>query len=168
MQKTQGPFNKNRIFWYLVIASSSSTPSSGLCSASSALFSAVLCLFKNAENARTIRPKSSQASGWHAKTANMRFLLYFTMKTGLRPQKPQLFNGFREAPKRPPGGPQEAYKRAPCGHTSKRPPRGPQEASKRPPRGPKEAPRRPPGGPKQAPKRPIHQPGTAECAERLE
>ena len=61
-------------------------------------------------------------------------ILQLKLASGLT--NPWFFNGFREAPKRPPGGPQEAYKRAPCGHTSKRPPRGPQEAPPRSPRGP--------------------------------
>ena len=132
MQKTQRPFNKNRIFWYLVIASSSSTPSSGLCSASSALFSAVPCLIKNAENARTIRPKSSQASGWHAKRPDMQFHLCFTGQTGPWAENTTVFapnfGGSQGAPGRAPRGLQEASLQ-PC----------PQEAPKRchmSPRGP--------------------------------
>ena len=168
MQKTQGPFDKNRIFWYLHIAASSSTPSSGFFSGSSALFFAVTCLFKNAENARTIRPKSSQASGWHAKTANMQFALHSPARIALRLSKPWFLNGcgwgqeatgraprglqeasplprLQEAPTKPPRGPQEA---------PKRPPNGPQEAPKRPPRSPQGVPKRPPRGPRQAPKTP--------------
>ena len=42
---------------------------------------------KNAENARTIRSTSSRASGWRAKTANMRFLSCFTAQTGPQASK---------------------------------------------------------------------------------
>ena len=37
---------------------------------------------------RTLGPKSSRASGWHAKRPNMQFLLCFTGQTGPRAQKP--------------------------------------------------------------------------------
>ena len=158
MKKTQGPFDKNRIFWYLVIASSSSTPSSGLSSASSALFSAVPCLCKNEKNATTIRPKSSQASGWHAKTPNMHFLLYFTMKAGLRTQKPLVFLMVSE---RPPSGPQEAPKRPTRGFPAATLPSGPQDVPKRPQEAPQEAPKRPPGGPQEAPRSPPRGPQEA-------
>ena len=56
-----------RQFWQLALllqrGASSSTPCTCLFSASSSLFFLLPCLFKNAENARTIRQKSSQPSG---------------------------------------------------------------------------------------------------------
>ena len=76
------------------------------CRGSSCPFWPLPCVFKNVENARTIRSKSSQASGRRAKTPHVRFVLCFTARTGLRPQNPRVFIGFREAvpgpPKRPP------------------------------------------------------------------
>ena len=73
---------------------------------SSCLIWPLPCVFKNEENARTIRSKSSQASGRRAKTPHVRFVLCFTARTGLRAQNPRVFIGFREAvpgpPKRPP------------------------------------------------------------------
>ena len=76
------------------------------CRGSSCLSWVLPSVFKNEENARTIRSKSSQASGRHAKTPHVRFVLCFTAQTGLRAQNPWVFIGFREAvpgpPKRPP------------------------------------------------------------------
>ena len=92
-------------------------------------------LFKNTENARTIRQKSSQASGWHVKSPNMQFLSCFTMQTGPRLQKPQFllpfFSGSQEAPGRPPRGLQEGSLQPCFQEAPKTPPRDPQEASKR-------------------------------------
>ena len=113
------------------------------CRASSCLVWPLPCAFKNVENARTVRPKSNRASGWHAKTANVQKSPRLSAKVGLRPQQPNDFEWFLEGSKRPPRGPQEA---------PKRPPRGPQEASLQP--CPQEAPRRPPRSPQEAPKRP--------------
>ena len=45
--------------------------------------------------------KRSQASGWHAKTANVQFVLCFTGKTGLNPQKPKQNQGSRQGGPRP-------------------------------------------------------------------
>ena len=44
------------------------------------------CIFKTSQNARTIRSKSSQASGWCAKAAKVHFLLQFTSESGPRAQ----------------------------------------------------------------------------------
>ena len=82
-------------------------------------------LFKNTENARTIRPKRSQASGWHAKRPDMQFHLCFTGQTGPWAQNTPVFTatfgGSQGAPGRAPRGLQEASLQ-PC----------PQEAPKRP------------------------------------
>ena len=76
------------------------------CRGSSCLIWPLPSVFKNEENARTIRSKSSKASGRRAKTPHVRFVLCFTARTGLRAQNPRVFIGFREAvpgpPKRPP------------------------------------------------------------------
>ena len=37
-----------------------------------------------------------QASGWHAKTPSMQFVLCFTAKAGLSPQTPKQNQGFRQ------------------------------------------------------------------------
>ena len=54
---------------------------------SSRLFGPLPGPFKHAENARTIRPKSSRASGWRAKRADMQCLLRFTAQTGPQASK---------------------------------------------------------------------------------
>ena len=106
------------------------------CRGSSCLIWPISSVFKNEENARTIRSKSSQASGRCAKTPHVRFVLCFTALNGLRPQNPWVFIGFREAV---PGPPKRPLKRLP----GARAPKTPQDAPKRPPRGPQEAPKRP-------------------------
>ena len=94
------------------------------CSASSWLFSPLQCVFKNEENARTIRQKSSQASGWHAKRPNMQFILCFTGRTGPPVQFARMFHPLLAGPKWLSGGPQEAFRRPPCSHALRRPTRG--------------------------------------------
>ena len=49
---------------------------------------------KNAENVKSIRQKSSQASGRRAKTANMQFALVFTSQNCPRARKPMCFYHF--------------------------------------------------------------------------
>ena len=115
-------------------------------------------LFKNAENARTIRPKRSQASGWHAKRPDMQFVLCFTGQTGPGARLPPVFTatfwGSQGAPGRAPRGLHEASLQ-PCPHEApKEAPKKPQEAPKRPPKRPPRGPKRPPRGPQEAPKRP--------------
>ena len=94
------------------------------CRGSSCPFWPLPCVFKNVENARTIRSKSSQASGRRAKTPHVRFVLCFTAQTGLRPQNPRVFIGFREAV---PGPPKRPPKRLPGARASRRPPRAPRD-----------------------------------------
>ena len=104
------------------------------CRGSSCLLWPLSSVFKIEENARTIRSKSSKASGRRAKTPHVRFVLCFTARTGLRAQNPRVFIGFREAV---PGPPKRPPKRLPGARASRRPPRGLQEASKSPPRRPR-------------------------------
>ena len=94
------------------------------CRGSSCLIWPISSVFKNAENARTIRSKSSQASGRCAKTPHVRFVLCFTAQTGLRAQNPLVFIGFREAV---PGPPKRPLKRLPGARAPKTPPRAPQD-----------------------------------------
>ena len=95
------------------------------CRGSSCLIWPLSSVFKNEENARTIRSKSSKASGRRAKTPHVRFVLCFTARTGLRAQNPRVFIGFREAV---PGPPKRPPKRLPGAKTPKPP-------SQAPPRG---------------------------------
>ena len=104
------------------------------CRGSSCLIWPLSSVFKNEENARTIRSKSSKASGRRTKTPHVRFVLCFTARAGLRAQNPRVFIGFREAV---PGPPKRPPKRLPGARASRRPPRGLQEASKSPPRRPR-------------------------------
>ena len=125
-------------------------------------------LFKNAENARTIRPKRSQASGWHAKRPDMQFVLCFTAQTGPGARLPPVFTatfwGSQGAPGRAPRGLHEASLQ-PCPHEApKEAPKRPQEAPKRPPRGPQEATKGPPRGNQEATKRP---PNAHSCSHML-
>ena len=89
---------------------------------------------KTKKNAMASRSTSSPVSGRCAKTPHVRFVLCFTAQTGLRPQNPRVFIGFREAV---PGPPKRPPKRLPGARASRRPPRGLQEASKSPPRRPR-------------------------------
>ena len=56
--------------------------------ASSRVWSPRRCVFKNEENARTIRPKSSRASGGRAQRPEMQFVLCFTIENWPPAQKP--------------------------------------------------------------------------------
>ena len=126
--KMQGPFAKNASWQLAACLCTLRLP----CHGPSWLLFALPCIFKNKENARTIRPKSSQASGWHAKRPDMQFHLCFTGQTGPWAQNTPVFTatfgGSQGPPGRAPRGLQEASLQ-PC----------PQEAPKRPPRGPQEA-----------------------------
>ena len=104
------------------------------CRGSSCLIWPISSVFKNAENARTTRSKSSQASGRCAKTPHVRFVLCFTAQTGLRAQNPLVFIGFREAV---PGPPKRPPKRLPGAKTPKPPGQGPQAPRPGPPRRPR-------------------------------
>ena len=106
------------------------------CRGSSCPFWPLPCVFKNVENARTIRSKSSQASGRRAKTPHVRFVLCFTARTGLRPQNPRVFIGFREAV---PGPPKRPPKRLPGAKTPKPPSQAPPRGRSPPARPPQEA-----------------------------
>ena len=94
------------------------------CRGSSCLIWPISSVFKNEENARTIRSKRSEASGRCAKTPHVRFVLCFTAQTGLRAQKPQLFKGFHGTV---PGPPKRPPKRLPGARAPKKPPRAPQD-----------------------------------------
>ena len=104
------------------------------CRGSSCLIWPLSSVFKNEENARTIRSKSSKASGRRAKTPHVRFVLCFTARTGLRAQNPRVFIGFREAV---PGPPKRPPKRLPGAKTPKPPGQGPQAPRPGPPRRPR-------------------------------
>ena len=106
------------------------------CRGSSCLIWPLPCVFKNEENARTIRSKSSQASGRRAKTPHVRFVLCFTARTGLRAQNPRVFIGFREAV---PGPPKRPPKRLPGAKTPKPPSQAPPRGRSPPARPPQEA-----------------------------
>ena len=137
----QGPFAKNASWQLAACLCTLRLP----CHGPSWLLFALPCIFKNKENARTIRPKSSQASGWHAKRPDMQFHLCFTGQTGPWAQNTPVFTatfgGSQGPPGRAPRGLQEASLQ-PCPQEApKRPPRGHREATERPPRGPKRPPR---------------------------
>ena len=106
------------------------------CQASSGVIRPLPCFFKNEENARTIRSKSSKASGRRAKTPHVRFVLCFTARTGLRAQNPRVFIGFREAV---PGPPKRPPKRLPGAKTPKPPSQAPPRGRSPPARPPQEA-----------------------------
>ena len=131
----RGPFSFTKTNRKRTLASCRLHPRLELAVSSLLLPHLAACLrLQNAENARTIRSKSSQASGRRAKTPHVRFVLCFTAQTGLRAQNPRVFIGFREAV---PGPPKRPPKRLPGARASRRPPRGLQEASKSPPRRPR-------------------------------
>ena len=87
MRKTHGPFDNFCLSATRLLLLHASTPCSCLFSASSNLFFLLHCIFKNEENARTIRPFYSPCPPEASKTLNITKILCFTTQTG--PQGPK-------------------------------------------------------------------------------
>ena len=85
--KMQGPFAKNASWQVAACLCTLCLP----CHGPFWLLFPLPCFFKSVENARTIRQKSSQASGRHAQRPNMQFLLCFTIQNCSWAQKPLVF-----------------------------------------------------------------------------